>query len=55
MKSPTRRNRKGTTPSVSKAGKARWLPTQNTRPQVFADRKASASRSACRGKIREWD
>lgn len=51
MKSTTRRNRKGTTSSASKAGKARWLPTKNTRAQTFADRRAVASKRACRGKV----
>lgn len=51
MKSTTRRNRKGVTSSASKAGKARWLPTENTRPQVFADRRALASKKACRGRV----
>jgi hypothetical protein len=51
MKSTTRRNRKGTTSSASKAGKARWLPTQNTRAATFADRRALASKRACRGRV----
>lgn len=51
MKSTTRRNRKGTTASASKAGKARWLPTENTRPQTFADRRAVQNKRACRGKV----
>lgn len=39
MKSTTRRNRKTSTRSAaSKAGQARWLPSDNTRPVVFADR-----------------
>lgn len=51
MKSTTRRNRKGRTSSASTVGKARWLPTENTRPQTFADRRAKANKAACRGKV----
>jgi hypothetical protein len=51
MKSTTRRNRKGRTSSVSTAGKGRWLPTETTRPTTFADRRAVASKKACRGKV----
>lgn len=54
MKATTRRNRKGTTSSASKAGKARWLPTENTRPTTFVDRRAVASKRACRGSVRGW-
>jgi hypothetical protein len=51
MKSTTRRNQKGRTASASTVGKARWLPTENTRARTFADRKAVASKRACRGKV----
>jgi len=51
MKSTTRRNTKGRTSSVPTKGKARWLPTENTRPTTFADRRAVASKMACRGKV----
>jgi hypothetical protein len=51
MKSTTRRNRKGRTSSVSTVGKARWLPTENTRPQTFADRRKVANKKACRGRL----
>lgn len=50
MKSTTRRNR-STKSAISKVGKARWLPTENTRAATFADRRAVASKRACRGKV----
>lgn len=50
-KSTTRRNQKGRTSSAPTAGKARWLPSDNTRPTVFADRRAIASKRACRGRV----
>lgn len=51
MKSTTRRNGRSTKSSTSTVGKARWLPTENTRPQTFADRRAVANKRACRGKV----
>jgi hypothetical protein len=51
MKSITRRNGRSQKSSANKAGKARWLPTDNTRPQVFPDRRAKANKAACRGKV----
>lgn len=50
MKATTRRNR-STKSTASTAGKARWLPSENTRPQTFADRRAVANKRACRGKV----
>jgi hypothetical protein len=46
-----RRNRRASKPSAPTVGKARWLPTENTRPQTFAARKAVANKRACRGKV----
>lgn len=51
MKSTTRRNGRSTKSATSTAGKARWLPIENTRPQTFADRRAVANKRACRGKV----
>jgi hypothetical protein len=32
----------------------RWLPSDNTRPSVFVDRKKQANKKAARGRIIEW-
>lgn len=51
MKSTTRRNGRSQKSSTPTAGKGRWLPTDNTRPQVFPDRRAVARKTACRGRV----
>lgn len=33
---------------LSQITKARWLPTDNTRPQRFVDRKKQANKKECR-------
>lgn len=52
MKS-NRRNRKRSADAVvfPTPLKGRWNPAENTRAQVFADKRAVARKSACRGKI----
>ena len=34
--------------SLSQTTKYRWLPTDNTRPTVFKDRKKEQNKKACR-------
>lgn len=51
MKAVTRRNGKSTKSKTSTAGKARWLPTDNTRATTFADRRALANKQQCRKKV----
>lgn len=51
MKSTTRRNGASTKSATSTAGKARWLPTQNTRAATFPDRRKVSSKKACRGRV----
>jgi hypothetical protein len=53
MKS-NRRNRRNTETRFPTAVKDRWLPNDNTRAATFADRRAVASKRACRGKV-AWD
>jgi hypothetical protein len=50
MKS-NRRNRKRSKDAVvfPTAAKGRWVPSENTRAQTFANRKAVANKNACRG------
>lgn len=50
MKSTTRRNRKGRTSSAPTVAKARWVPGE-CRPVTMPDRRAKASKEACRGKV----
>lgn len=50
MKSITRRNGASTKSSTPTAGKGRWLPGQ-FRPVTLPDRRAKASKAACRGKV----
>lgn len=44
-----------TIPQAPKAGKARWLPTENTRAATFPDRTKVKSKKACRGRVIVWD
>lgn len=55
MKKTNRRNQKPKGAIFPAAARGRWLPSDNTRPAVFADRKAVANRKACRGKVSSWD
>lgn len=50
MKSITRRHNKPKTQTIT-AGKARWMPNDNTRAQTFADRRAVANKRACRVRV----
>jgi hypothetical protein len=52
MKS-NRRNRKRSADAVvfPVAAKGRWNPNDNTRSQTYADKRAVARKSACRGKF----
>lgn len=49
MKKPPRRRKNAIRFPTS--AKDRWLPTENTRAQTFADRRKAASKNACRGRV----
>lgn len=53
MSKSNRRNRKRSADAIPfpTPMKGRWDPQENTRSQTFADRKAVARKSACRGKF----
>ncbi len=48
-------HRKPQKPKAITAGKARWLPTQNTRAATFPDITKVKSKKACRGRVVAWD
>lgn len=50
MKSNRRNRKPSNTVAFPTAAKGRWNPADNTRPQVFVNRKAKADKLACRGK-----
>lgn len=51
MKKPNRRNQKSAKADRRFVTAGRWLPTDNTRPTVFADKRKTANKAACRGRV----